>query len=137
MTGANTDKVETPLWAQANAIILALASALFDRWGYLEDDKRRCRRREIAQDQCYNAWFALRKIAEMFLANRSCRVRAAEREMLASALKFAHEMAHDTLPGEVPVILDCQCSVAEKIRDLMVIMADDVQRKKEAHHVAA
>lgn len=140
MTGANTDQVETPLWTQANSILLALAAPLFHRWALRKITVNfvvAAPWEELAQDRCYNAWFALRKVAEMFLARRSCQIRTREREMLASALKFAHSMGHDTLPGEVPTVLDCKCPVAEKIRDLMVVMAEDVQQKKEMRHVAA
>jgi hypothetical protein len=125
MTGSNTEPVAVPLWEQANKIVRALATPLFEQWKISDEN-------DPVESQSYNAWFALRKISELFLANRSTRLRTADRELLTGALRIAHELAHDSLPGDAPAVVDCSCRVAEHIRDLVVVIAEDAEMRRAA-----
>jgi hypothetical protein len=117
MTGGCTDAVQVPAFEQASSLLGKIGTPCFNVFAQAADNN--------PADKHYNAWFALRRVAEIMLANRRTRLRPGDREMMFAALRVAHELAHDNdVHGEPPIEV-CHCRVSEQIRDLAELLAGD------------
>ncbi len=118
MTGAQTDRVTTAKHLMAVTQILKLASPLF-RLGMHSMELSGID--DASANMAFDHWYTLRDVASQWLNNGCTRLLPETREKMVAALKFAHELAHDTHPGAVPKVMDCGCSTAETIKDLTVL----------------
>lgn len=99
---------------QASSILLRVAARLFHAWmrAKTADPK----------DTNYNAWFTLRRTAEVFLERRHVKLTRADRDAMVAALKVAHDLEHDADIEDAPPVDVCACSVSEDVRDLVGLM---------------
>jgi hypothetical protein len=121
MTGANTDKIQTPLWEVASGILLRLASNLF--YDAIHQGEMKI------GDPIFEHWHALRSIAVRYLENRSTLLQPFDRERMIGALKFVHEFQHSrsgTFRGwPIGDVESCLCSAAVDLRALALILAEE------------
>jgi hypothetical protein len=116
MTGSNTDRVETAAYVRAGSILLRIAAPLFQAWKRAKTDD--------PMDMHINAWFTLRKTAEVFLERRHTKLTRADRDAMVAALKVAHDLEHDADIDDAPPVDVCPCAVSEDVRDLVGLMLE-------------
>lgn len=103
-----------PPYAQASAIILRLCSPLFQASMRIEEAD--------PADPYFNAWFMLRRIASIFVEQRTLVLSASDRAQLVSSLELAHALAHDAELQDAPPVEMCHCAVREDILDLAALI---------------
>jgi hypothetical protein len=123
MTGFNTSKITVPAYTKAVSVLLALASPLFKR--------AMCKTVEPdIEDKSFEHWHNMRRVAQIWLNNRTTELCRAERERLCGALRFAHMQAHALPacmgPQTVPLIEHCGCETAARLRDLALLQVADM-----------
>ena len=109
MTGFQTERVTTKTYLVAVSVLLRIAKAVFDR----------AMREPFGdtEDSALAHWFALRQVAQMWLATQSTVTGDAQHDRMCRALRFAHEMAHEAIGPVMPVKL-CGCLMAADLRTL-------------------
>ncbi|MGA9069174.1 MAG: hypothetical protein WB424_02895 [Terracidiphilus sp.] len=128
MTGANTDKITTPLWEQACCLILRISCILFqDIMG---------QRTFSYNEDAVSHWRNLRLIAAKYLENRTTFLRPEDRERMIAALKFTHEHYHILTSGfkllQIQNVEDCTCPLSSDLRALALILAEDAEQREVA-----
>ena len=124
MTGANTDRVTTPAFIAASAILLRIASPLFHC--VIHATPEGCE--PTPSEPNLVAWSTLRFFSELYFANRSTFLTAPQREKMRGSLTFAHDSFHEE--NELPHgwgVENCACRVAHELRELALVLAEDAE----------
>ncbi len=107
-----------PSYTKAVSVLLALASPLFKR-------SMSQRAEPDLQSEAFEHWYVLRRIAQCWLSNRSTSLCTAEREGLAKALHFVHELSHRDSDAPLQAVQQCSCVTAQRLMDLALLQVAD------------
>ena len=123
MTGAQTDRIETPPYVTAANLLLNLAGLVFEK---VKDAPNELN----TSEPYFTAWNRLRRSADIVLNAQSPFLSDDEFARMSSAMVLAHKQAHGIPSSDESLrLVTCECKAARDIAFIALALKVDKERR--------